>query len=522
MKTTPDDLLAIENYSLEYELHARRQRVLEGVTLSLRRGEILGLVGESGSGKSSLVYGIMRLLPSTARETGGAIRFAGMDLTHATPKQLRQVRGSRIGMVFQDPNASLNPNMTLGEQVSESLVRHKAMSWRSARAASEQYFARVGLKNPAGMLDRYPHEASGGEKQRAVIAGVLATEPDCILFDEPTTALDIITSRQILKLIRSLRSELGIAAIYISHDLALVSEVADRVAILEKGCIVEQGNCRDVLSRPQSEYTRNLLAKIPRPSRRLAPETLPCASGPLLAIEDLSVVHTGLRNFSLSIGRAEIVGLVGESGSGKSTIARALVGLNRFSGRLILDGRTVAAAVQMNPAYRGAVQIIFQHAAASLNPRKRVGDILRRPLRLFRKGEQLEEDAEIAAMLAQVGLPGSFARRYPHQLSGGQMQRVAIASVFLAHPKLIVCDEITSALDIASQASIIELLLQLRALTGVAILFITHDLNLVRQIADRIAVLYRGDLLEVSTPSSLGDEKSHHYTRALLEAVATL
>jgi peptide/nickel transport system ATP-binding protein len=387
------------------------------------------------------------------------------------------------------------------------------------------------LKDPRAMLARYPHEVSGGEKQRAVIAGVLATEPDCILFDEPTTALDIITARQILELIRSLQAELKIGAIYISHDLALVSQLADRVAVLKKGCIVEQGMTRDVLSSPRDAYTMSLLAKIPRPSKRLCTETHTAAAAPLLRMENLTVVHgrsgsnggtAGLRSFSLAIGHGEIVALVGESGSGKSTLARALVGLNRFSGRIVLEEKPITSARQMDVAYRKAVQMVFQHPGASLSPKRRIRDILRRPLRLFRKGESLNEDEEVAAILTEVGLPSVFAQRYAHELSGGQMQRVAVAGVFAARPKLIVCDEITSSLDISSQASIIELLLALRKRTGASILFITHDLNLARQIADRIAVLYRGDLLEVSNAASLGDDASHSYTRALLAAVPAL
>jgi peptide/nickel transport system ATP-binding protein len=479
---TSAPVLSIENYSLDYVGRTGAVRVLQDVNLAITKGEVLGLVGESGSGKTSLAYAIMRYLPPNAREPGGFIRLLGEDLRTKTTAEIDSIRGRRISMVF--------------------------------------------------------HEASGGEKQRVIIASAFAAEPECILFDEPTTALDVITSSQIIELFRELQAETGVASLYISHDLALVSRIADRVAVIHRGRIVEEDPAAEVFRSPREAYTKALIASVPRPDRRLVKGEPPAKATPLLAADQVTVRYgrrsfidsilrrpaagtIGAREISLDVKPSEIVGIVGESGSGKSTLARALVGLNPFEGTIRFGERRVVSAADMDRDYRRSIQIIFQHPDSSLNPRQTIGDILLRPLRLYDVKDGESEKDMVAKLLDEVQLPADFAKRYPHQLSGGQKQRVAIARAFASRPNLVICDEITSSLDVSVQAQIIELLLSLRERFGTAYFFITHDLNLVRQIAHRIAVMYRGDLVEVADIDTLARGPSHPYTRALLDAVPT-
>jgi peptide/nickel transport system ATP-binding protein len=398
-------------------------------------------------------------------------------------------------------------------------------------------FTRVGLRDPAAMLRRYPHEASGGEKQRVVIATAFACRPECIIFDEPTTALDVITGRQILDLFRELQRETGVASLYISHDLAVVSGIAQRVAVIHRGRIVEQGPTGEVFGAPRHEYTRALIAAVPRPEDRLT-RTAPAAGAPLVAAEGVTVRYgrptllsglfgrkpagvVGAADVSLSVQPGEILGIVGESGSGKSTMARALTGLARFEGRLLFEGREVSAD-SMGRDYRRQVQIVFQHPDSSLNPRQMVREILSRPLHLYGGARQRMGQA-VGELLEAVGLPAGFADRYPHQLSGGQKQRVAIARAFAPRPKLVICDEVTSSLDVSVQAAVVQLLVKLQQDTGAAYLFITHDINLVRQIAHRIAVMHRGRLVETITVEDLAARgPAHPYTAQLMAAVPRL
>jgi peptide/nickel transport system ATP-binding protein len=515
-------VLAIENYSLDYTLRHGAARVLDGVDLTIGKGEVVGLVGESGSGKSSLAWAIMRHLPRNAVEASGTLRLGGLDLRGLDAKGLQAMRGKRIGMVFQDPSTALNPTLRLGEQVIEVLMRHRGLGRAEARDAAEAALVEVELRNPAALMRRYPHEASGGEKQRIVIATAFATAPELILFDEPTTALDVITGARILELFARLRERTGVAALYISHDLGLVSRVADRVSVLRQGRIVEEGAPEAVFRAPQHEYTSRLVAAVPRPNRRLVDDT---ASGDtVLAADGLSVRYGRRRLFrpapppatkavSLEVRAGEILGVVGESGSGKSSLARGLTGLAEFDGGIHAVGRRLDHARDMDKSYRRAVQIVFQHPDSSLNPRMRVGDILARPLKLY--GGAL---SDIPGLLEQVRLPADFAQKYPHQLSGGEKQRVAIARAFAARPSLVICDEITAALDVSVQAQVIELLLALRRQHGTAYLFITHDLNLIRQIAHRIAVMQQGELVDLRDAAAIDAPDAHPYTRALIAA----
>ncbi len=519
----PDATPALEarGYTLAYETPNGLFTALKAVDLAIPRGKTLGLVGESGSGKTSLAWAIMRYLPGNARELGGEVLLAGEDLRAKTAREIADIRGRRIGMVFQDPSTSLNPTLTLGDQLSETLIRHRGMTQAQAYAEGEALLARTGITRPAAMMKRYPHQASGGEKQRVVIATAFACDPECILFDEPTTALDTITSRQILDIFRKLQEDTGVAALYISHDLALVSRIAHEVAVIHRGEIVERGATETVFRNPRHDYTKALIAAAPRPDIRLSgPAPAPTAPT-VLAVKDLTVRYggrsflqkltgrgeaavEGARKINLDLRQGEILGIVGESGSGKSTIARAIAGIADFDGAISFDGRTVSARREIDRSYRRAAQIVF---------------IIARPLKLYglAKGRAIEE--RITELLAQVRLPAEFAQRHPHQLSGGEKQRVAIARAFAAKPKLVICDEITSSLDVSVQAAVARLLVELQAGTATSCLFITHDLNLVRQLAHRIAVVWRGDLVDLFDAADFDAGQRHPYTRSLLEAM---
>ncbi|MBM3573390.1 MAG: ABC transporter ATP-binding protein [Alphaproteobacteria bacterium] len=535
----PAPTLEVRDYTLDYRTRAGPVRALDAIDLTIGAGEVVGLVGESGSGKTSLAWAIMRALAPNAVEIAGSIKLTGTELTALPASAMARWRGRRIGMVFQDPSGALNPTLTLGTQIAEALIHHHGLGRAAARQESARMFARVGLADPAGMLDRYPHEASGGEKQRVVIATAFACKPELMLFDEPTTALDVITARQILDLFLELQRETAVASLYISHDLAIVSQIARRVAVLQRGRIVEAGEIADVFSRPRHPYTTQLLAAVPRPESRLAGEAPP-APTPLVTMRDLTVrygrapflasllgaphrVVTGAKAVSLDINPGEILGVVGESGSGKSTLARVLIGLAPFAGALTFDGRAIGGRQDMDSSYRRDVQVVFQHPDSSLNPRQRIGEILARPFRLYGDHAGRPIAQAVADLLLAVKLQPDFAQRFPHQLSGGEKQRVAIARAFASRPRLVLCDEVTSSLDVSVQATVIELLIELQRRSGASYLFISHDINLVRLIAHRIAVLYRGELVETVTPSTLAVQGPRHlYTAALMAAVPTI
>jgi peptide/nickel transport system ATP-binding protein len=529
-------VLEIKGYSLDYSTPRGPYHALVDLNLAIAKGEVLGLVGESGSGKTSLAWSIMRHLSSNAVELGGSIRLGNDDLRKISEHEMESIRGRRISMVFQDPSTSLNPTLSLGEQLSEVLVRHRRLTRKDAFEEGVAMLNRVGLKDPAGMMRRYPHEVSGGEKQRVVIATAFACRPECIIFDEPTTALDVITGRQILDLFAQLQAETSVASLYISHDLALVSQIANRVAVLHRGVVVEDGDVKQVFTHPKDPYTKRLIAAVPRPDHRLVDEAQKVGAAPLVEARRLSVTYgrqswlsrllgrgdptvVGNRAITLSVEPGEILGIVGESGSGKSTLAKAMTGLNPFGGELLFGGRPLTGAGDMGKDYRRDVQMIFQHPDASLNPRQHIREILSRPLKLYTDTPASKYDEVIGDLLEQVRLPREFITRYPHELSGGQKQRVAIARAFASRPKLVICDEITSALDVSVQASVVELLVELQKRYGTAYVFITHDLNLIRQIAHRIAVMYRGDLVDLMDAADTNSQTRHTYTRSLLNAV---
>jgi peptide/nickel transport system ATP-binding protein len=530
--------LAIRAYSLAYKTSKGLVSALKTIDLTIEKGQTVGLVGASGSGKSSMAWSIMRYLPANAVETGGAIRLAGEEMLDYTPRQMLDIRGGRLSMVFQDPSTSLNPAMRLGEQIAEVLIRHrgltKAQAWQEAEAA----LARTGIVRPKDMLQRYPHEASGGEKQRVVIAAAFACEPELIIFDEPTTALDILTARQILDLFNKLREETNLSALYISHDLGLVARVVDQVSVLHEGTIVESGPVQDVFRQPKAAYTRQLIGAVPNPNRWIG-VARPQAPEPLLSLNNIGVRYRapallqrifksdlgedasfwGAKDVNIEVCKGELLGIVGESGSGKSTIAKVLAGLQDFHGSLTFDGQQIDSRRAIDRAYRRRVQLVFQHPDASLNPRQRIATILSRPLKLYGIVPADKIASRIGELLEMVRLPADYATRYPHQLSGGEKQRVAIARAFAAEPSLVICDEVTAALDVSVQAAVAELLVKLQRDTGTACIFITHDLNLIRQLAHRIAVMHHGALVDLFDRDDALAADRAPYTKALLDAV---
>ncbi|QDC03191.1 ABC transporter ATP-binding protein [Mesorhizobium sp. 8] len=532
---TERPVLEVRDYTLAYDAPQDTITALNAVNLDVRPGETHALVGESGSGKSTLAWAIMRYLPRNAHSLSGRIMLSGEDLLTKTQGQMESLRGRRVAMVFQDPSSSLNPTMRMGDQIAEVLVRHQGLSQEAAWTEGEAALTRTGIARPAEIMRRYPHQASGGEKQRVVIASAFACNPELIIFDEPTTALDILTAQQILDLFLRLRAETGVAALYISHDLGLVSRIADRVSVIHRGKIVESGQAHDVFRAPKDDYTRKLMAAVPKPDDRIAVAE-PIKTEPLLSVRGITVRYDtdswlrrmlgreaesffGAQNVGFDIRPGELLGLVGASGSGKSTMAQVISGLRDFQGEVHFNGRRFDRRQAFDRAYRREVQIVFQHPDASLNPSQTIGSILSRPLRLYGLVPRSKVADRIRELLEMVLLPAEFASRYPHELSGGQKQRVAIARAFAAEPKLVICDEITAALDVSVQAAVARLLTDLQRKTGAACLFITHDLNLIRQLAHRIAVMQRGRLVDTFDVAQAEEPDRDAYTRALLEAV---
>lgn len=521
-------LLTIENLEISFGHMA----VVKGVDLSVKRGEVLAIVGETGSGKSMIGRSILGLLPTPGRVTKGKIRFGEHEITSpSSPDELRLLRGQSIGLIFQEPLSSLNPNMRIGEQMFEAMRLHTDLSEAQIRERALDMLRQVRLDQPEALLNRYPHEFSGGMRQRIMIASVMMLQPELLIADEPTTALDAVVQREVLDIMQDVARANETAVILISHDLAVVARYADRIAVMEQGILVESGPARGVLAQPQHPYTRKLLSA----AQLGAPSPIEGSSGrPLLQVENLSVdfsektvfglfglkVHHAVRDVSLKIAPGEFVGLVGESGSGKSTIGRAICDLAPMaSGRVIFDGKQLdRLSPSEQRALRRRIRVVFQDPFSSLNPRMRIGSIIREGLRHDRTATRLERQTAVEEMLEAVGLTREMADRFPHALSGGQRQRVAIARALIAKPDLIIADEPVSALDVTVQAQILALFKRLQADFGFACLFISHDLHIVEQLCARLYVLHKGRLMEEAPTPVLFAEPRHPYTRRLLSA----
>ena len=502
-------------------------RILRDVSLDLAPGRILGLVGESGSGKSMTALSILRLLPRGAA-LRGRIALDGTDLTTLSEREMCRVRGARIGMIFQEPMTALNPVQTIGDQVAETLVIH-GTARAEAREAARDRLARVGLTPDRFPLSRYPHELSGGQRQRVCIALAIARRPDLLIADEPTTALDVTTQARILDLLRGLVAEQGMALLLITHDLAVVAQMADRIAVMRQGEIVEQGPAGAVLAARSHPYTRALFAASSHaPLRRAGGGDVPH-----LVVEGAVRSYPGARrglfgraepvravdDVSFTLRRGESLGLVGESGCGKSTLTRAILGLDPLQGGTIrLDGAPVSPA--MPPDVRQKMQIVFQDPYGSFNPRHRVARILGEPWHLG--GRPPDAADRIAEALREVGLDPADAEKYPHEFSGGQRQRLAIARALIARPDLIVLDEAVSALDVSVRARILDLLADLQGRHRLSYLFVSHDLSVVRAVTDRVLVMQAGRIVEEGPTERLFAAPEHPYTQTLLAAAPML
>ena len=512
--------------------------ILRDIDLTVEKGEIVGIIGESGSGKSMTALSVMRLLPEGA-DAAGSIALDGAELLRKSEREMCDIRGRDIGMVFQEPMTALNPLKTIGHQVAETVLTHTGSSRAEAARIARETLDRVGLTADRFPLERYPHELSGGQRQRVVIAMAIALRPRLLIADEPTTALDVTTQAQILTLLKRLVDEDGMGMIFITHDLAVVAGLADRVAIMQRGEVVETGETGAVFRELRHPYSRALFAASSHVPARDPPPAPEAGAPPVLearrVVRDYRLPRSSLwrrpgrfravDDVSLSIGRGENVGLVGESGSGKSTLARAIMALDPLQGGTVaLDGETLNAVAGASPKARRKMQVVFQDPYGSFNPRHRVERLVTEPFHLL--GPDAPRGAErrkrIAEALETVGLAAADAEKYPHEFSGGQRQRIAIARALIIRPALIILDEAVSALDVSIRAQILDLLADLSNRLKLSYLFISHDLHVVRSITDRVLVMRSGKIVESGPTAEVFASPRHAYTRELIAAAPTL
>jgi peptide/nickel transport system ATP-binding protein len=527
---SPQPLLSIRNLSIALPRGGDRPHAVRDISYDLHAGEILCIVGESGSGKSMSANAIMGLLPSYLKPESGQILFQGRDLLALDESALLGMRGKDMAMVFQEPLSALNPVMTVGDQIAEVMRVHRAYPGDACRRRVLDLLEFVGLPDPATLVHSYPFRLSGGQRQRVVIAMALALEPKLLIADEPTTALDVTTQAQILRLIRRIQAEKGMGVMFVTHDFGVVAEIADRVAVMEKGELVEIGAARQVLEHPQHPYTRRLISAVPHGRARDAGHD---AGGTVLTVRNLRKTYVSggglfskkrvthaVDDVSFQVCRGQTLGIVGESGSGKSTIGKCLLRLTGVDGgQMLFDGQDIArlSERQFRPLRRD-VQMIFQDPFASLNPRHTVGRIITDgPVA---NGVPLDDARKRARELLQlVGLEPSAFDRYPNQFSGGQRQRIGIARALALEPKLLVADESVSALDVSVQAQVLQLLADLQKKLDIALIFITHDLRVAAQICHHIIVMHRGRVVESGPPAQIFDAPEHDYTRRLIDAI---
>ncbi|MEL7080330.1 MAG: ABC transporter ATP-binding protein [Pseudomonadota bacterium] len=526
-------VLSVKSLSVAFGSHA----AVRDLSFDIHAGETLALVGESGSGKSATALSVLRLIEREGgRITGGQLLLGAsdpVDLAALDDRQMQAYRGNRISMIFQEPMTSLNPVMRIGEQLGEVLRRHQGLSQAAAMAAAQETLAQVRIPEPARRLRQYPHELSGGLRQRVMIAIALACRPDVLIADEPTTALDVTTQAEVLRLLKSLQAELGMAVLFITHDMGVVAEVADRVVVLRRGVTEEVARVDDLFKAPQSQYARDLMAATPKLGQSTLRPPVPEAA-PVLKVAGLlkSFVQSGgflkpqavtqaVRDVSFEIRPGETLGLVGESGCGKSTLSRALMRLiEPDAGSVTLAGQEITGLDEDDlRRARGNIQMVFQDPFASLNPRMTVRDLITEPAYLHSGLGPRERAALAGELLEKVTLERNVADRYPHQFSGGQRQRLCIARALSVSPKVIVADEAVSALDVSTAARVTRLMQQLQDDLGIAFLFISHDIAVVERVSHRIAVMYRGEIVEIGPTERVLRHPQHEYTRKLLSAV---
>jgi peptide/nickel transport system ATP-binding protein len=526
MVSSSEKLLEVKNLTVDLPRTADRKYAVEDVSFELKHNEVLCVVGESGSGKSITGRAIMRLLSRTKlRVSAGEVNFLGEDLLKASDARMRALRGSRIAMVFQEPMTALNPLMTIGRQVDEILKIHTKMRKAARKAKVLELFKDVHLPEPERIYAAYPHEVSGGQRQRVVISMALILDPQIIIADEPTTALDVTTQAQILKLMKNLQSSRQTGLVFVTHDFGVVAEIADRVVVMQHGRVVESGPVEKILNEPQHPYTQALIRAVPKFMPRPKQELLDEA--PILSVKELDKVYgsavggvAAVKKANLDLRRGETIGIVGESGSGKSTLARCIVRLiEPTAGQIILQGQNFSQLPrkQLRP-FRKTVQMIFQDPYSSLNPRLTVGQLVAQGPIV--QGVSKAEAFDLAGQLLKlVGLDHSANRRYPHEFSGGQRQRIGIARALAMRPAVLIADEPVSALDVSVQAQVLALLDDIRRRFDLAMLFITHDLRVAAQVCDRVAVMRFGEIVEEGPTAQVFAAPSHPYTRALLDAV---
>lgn len=561
-----ESIISIRNLSVEFKTDDGIVNAVKNISFDIPKGKTVGLVGESGSGKSVSSLAIMRLIPNPpGRITSGQILFEGEDLLQKTESQMRQVRGNRISMIFQEPMTSLNPVFTVGDQICETLMLHQKLSRAQAMEKAEDLLSQVGIPNPKERILSYPHEMSGGQRQRVMIAMAIACEPDLLIADEPTTALDVTIQKQILELLADLQKKYQMSVLFITHDLGVIADIADEVVVMYRGDIVEKGQSEDIFLRPKHPYTKGLLAC--RPSLERNPHRLPTVSDfmtedgkeksfnveslkqqkhvrgatdaqnpVLLTIKNVKKhfplkkgLFGGVKSWvkavddvTLTVRRGRTLGLVGESGCGKTTLGRTILRLiEPTAGEIIYNGTDVTQLDRESMrAMRRKMQIIFQDPYASLNPRMTVGAALMEPMIIHNLGSSRAERLEMAGQLMKrVGLDQSMLNRYPHEFSGGQRQRICIARALAVKPEFIICDESVSALDVSIQAQILNLLLDLQEEYNLTYVFISHDLAVVKFISDDVAVMYNGKVVEMNNAVGIYENPQHDYTKKLLGAI---
>lgn len=534
--TITNPLLSVRDLTVSVRDRGVIKPLVSGLSFDLRAGETLAIAGESGSGKSITSLALMGLLPNNVTVTSGQMLLGDTDLAQMSENQMRPLRGAQVAMIFQEPMTSLNPVQTVGTQLIEAIRAHEPVSYGQARAGAIAALRQVRLAEPERRMRQYPHELSGGMRQRVMIAMALALRPALMIADEPTTALDVTVQREVLELLKDLQRETGTAIILITHDMGVVAETADRVVIMQAGQMVEQGLTPDIFAAPRADYTRSLLAAVPRlgaGAARAAPLP-PKAQVPVAQLVDVKVhfdiganflgrpthrVHA-VEGVSFDIQPSETFGLVGESGCGKSTIAKALAGLVPYEGQIIINSTSLAGLnAQERKDICRDVQMVFQDPMAALDPRMKVGDAVAEPLLIHGVGTARERKERTAELFDHVGLSSDQMNRYPHEFSGGQRQRICIARALALRPRLIICDESVSALDVSVQARVLALLEELKADFGVAYLFISHDMAVVENIVDRLAVMYLGQIVEMGTRDQVFGNPQHPYTQRLLDAV---
>jgi peptide/nickel transport system ATP-binding protein len=535
-----DPIISVRDLVVEFPLRRGLFTAVDGVSFDIMPGEILGVVGESGAGKSMTGAAIIGLIEPPGHIAGGEIRLKGQRIDNLPPEEMSKIRGKRIGMVFQDPLTSLNPLYTIGQQLIETIRRHLPLNQAQARQRAIDLLGEAGIPSPADRLDSYPHQFSGGMRQRVVIALALAAEPELIIADEPTSALDVSVQAQIIKVLKDLCESRGAAVMLVTHDMGVIAETADRMIVMNKGRIVETGSVGDIIKRPKEAYTIGLIDAIPSIRDETRRHVVPPSGAPIIKVEGLSrefvlsrslldrvmkrsggKVVKAVQDVSFEIRKGSTYGLVGESGSGKSTCARMLVGLiPPTAGRVLLEGDDIWGGQAASSKRRQRVQMIFQDPYASLNPRWRVGDIVAEPIRALKlAGSKAEVRDRVADLLDKVRLDPVAMRKFPHEFSGGQRQRIAIARALSSQPEFIVCDEPTSALDVSVQAQVLDLMRALQDEYKLTYLLISHNLAVVRQMADDVGVMHNGVLVEQGPVDEIFDHPRAEYTRMLLDSV---